>query len=48
MGNEETRNHQGTGLGLFIVKSIADKNNIEIAIKDNQPTGTIFRLTFHT
>ena len=46
MGDEETRSNQGTGLGLFIVKSIADKNNIQITLKDNQPSGTIFRLTF--
>jgi two-component system, OmpR family, phosphate regulon sensor histidine kinase PhoR len=46
LGNEETRNHQGTGLGLFIVKSIAEKNEIKLSVHDNQPNGTIFQLTF--
>jgi two-component system, OmpR family, phosphate regulon sensor histidine kinase PhoR len=48
IGNEDTRNAKGTGLGLFIVKYIAEKNNITLKLSDNSPTGTIFRLTFNT
>jgi signal transduction histidine kinase len=46
IGNENTRRTQGTGLGLFIVKYIAEKNNITITVSDNIPNGSIFTLTF--
>ena len=45
VGNEETRNTKGTGLGLFIVKHIVDFHNGEIKVTDNTPSGTIFKVT---
>ena len=46
IGNEETRLAKGTGLGLFITKNLCDLQNIQIAISDNKPSGSIFTLTF--
>jgi two-component system phosphate regulon sensor histidine kinase PhoR len=45
-GSESTRKTKGTGIGLFIVKSICDLHKIELKILNNQPTGTIFKLQF--
>ena len=42
IGNEETRNSEGTGLGLFIVKQIVKKNDGRISLHNNQPKGSIF------
>ena len=42
IGNEETRNSQGTGLGLFIVKHIVQRNDGKIEIINNRPKGSIF------
>ncbi len=42
IGNEETRSHKGTGLGLYIVKTITQKNKGDISISDNTPKGSIF------
>ena len=47
IGNEDTRKTKGTGLGLFIVKYIADKCKMKIVIKDNIPEGSIFSVHFH-
>jgi two-component system, OmpR family, phosphate regulon sensor histidine kinase PhoR len=47
IGNEETRRTKGTGLGLFIVRYIADQNNISIQLKENHPKGSVFSLTFN-
>ncbi len=44
--NEETRKHRGTGLGLFIVKTVVELHNGKIFIKDNKPKGTIFEIIF--
>lgn len=41
-GNEETRNTKGTGLGLYIVKSLIKMHNGTIKITANEPKGTIF------
>lgn len=46
LGNEETRRSKGTGLGLFIVKYIADKTGIQVQVMDNEPAGTLFRILF--
>jgi two-component system phosphate regulon sensor histidine kinase PhoR len=46
VGNEETRNTKGTGLGLFLVKYIAQNHNGKISIVDNEPAGTIFEIKF--
>ena len=44
IGNEETRSAKGTGLGLYIVKSLCSLHNIQIKITDNKPHGTVFKL----
>jgi signal transduction histidine kinase len=46
IGNESTRASKGTGLGLFLCKRIAEDHNAEISVKDNQPEGSIFTVTF--
>lgn len=46
-GNEETRTTKGTGLGLFIVDYITKKHNGEITLKNNNPKGSIFEITFN-
>jgi len=46
IGSEEKRSTKGTGLGLYIVKQVLEKHDATISVKDNQPTGTIFQLTF--
>lgn len=46
IGNEETRQTKGTGLGLFIVKNILDKHKAEITVNDNYPKGSIFQIEF--
>lgn len=46
MGNEHTRKTKGTGLGLYIVKSVLLKHDATIKVKDNTPNGTIFEVTF--
>lgn len=44
VGNEEIRKTKGTGLGLYIVKSIVEGHQGTIKIKDNAPKGTIFTI----
>jgi len=46
VGNEDTRKTKGTGLGLFIVKSIIKAHNGNIFVKNNKPRGTIFQVSF--
>lgn len=46
VGNEDTRKTKGTGLGLFIVKSIVRAHNGNIFVKNNKPRGTIFQVSF--
>lgn len=45
-GNELTRSSKGTGLGLYIVKQIADGHKASIEIKNNSPQGAIFTVKF--
>lgn len=45
-GNENTRKAQGTGLGLYLCKKIADTHNGYISVTDNQPNGSIFTVSF--
>ena len=45
VGNEDTRQTKGTGLGLYIVEQIVRAHGGLIQIRDNQPQGTIFDLT---
>jgi two-component system phosphate regulon sensor histidine kinase PhoR len=42
VGNEETRNTKGTGLGLFIVSHIVDLHKGTVILEDNKPTGAVF------
>ncbi len=44
IGDEETRNSKGTGLGLYIVKQFVDHHKANIKIKDNHPSGSQFIL----
>jgi signal transduction histidine kinase len=44
IGNEDTRQTKGTGLGLFIVEQIVLAHQGTIAVLDNSPTGAIFRI----
>lgn len=46
IGNEDTRNTKGTGLGLFIVSRFVEIYNGKINLFDNKPRGTIFSLSF--
>ncbi len=47
IGDEETRNTKGTGLGLFLVREIVKLHGGEISCKDNTPRGTIFEIKFN-
>ncbi|HVE61894.1 MAG TPA: ATP-binding protein [Chitinophagaceae bacterium] len=47
-GNEQTRKTQGTGLGLFICKKIAQSHKSDITITDNVQGGTNFTVSFKT
>lgn len=42
VGQEETRQTKGTGLGLFIVEKVLRMHRGSISIGDNQPAGTVF------
>lgn len=46
VGSEETRNTKGTGLGLYIVKTVLDKHQASIQVKDNDPVGSVFEVVF--
>ena len=46
VGNENVRKARGTGLGLFIVKEVLQNHDADISVKDNQPKGSIFEVTF--
>ena len=48
IGDEETRDTKGTGLGLFLVKEIVKLHDGEITCKDNSPKGTIFEIKFNS
>ena len=47
IGNEATRKTQGTGLGLYLCKKIAQDHNADISVTNNLPTGSNFVITFH-
>ena len=42
VGNEDTRKHTGTGLGLFIVKQVVDAHKGSVRVANNSPQGTVF------
>jgi signal transduction histidine kinase len=46
LGNEAIRTAQGTGLGLYLCKKIAEDHRATISIKDNNPVGSIFVVSF--
>lgn len=46
LGQENTRKTKGTGLGLYIVKKVVEAHNGQIQIKENNPNGSIFVLSF--
>lgn len=46
IGNEDTRTSKGTGLGLFICATVVKLHHGFITVKDNQPNGSIFAITF--
>lgn len=46
VGNEDTRNAKGTGLGLYLVQRIAKEHNASVVLSDNQPKGAIFTVVF--
>ena len=46
VGNEDTRNTKGTGLGLFIVSRFVEIYKGKIDLLDNTPKGTVFSLSF--
>ncbi|MEZ4994409.1 MAG: HAMP domain-containing sensor histidine kinase [Saprospiraceae bacterium] len=48
VGNEDTRTTKGTGLGLFIVKEIVRAHGGTIEVSDNEPNGSIFKITIPT
>lgn len=45
VGSEDTRKTKGTGLGLFIVKNMITAHGGTIQIIDNQPKGSIFKVS---
>jgi signal transduction histidine kinase len=44
MGNEDTRNSKGTGLGLYIVEQLVKAHQGKIRVSDNFPKGSIFEV----
>lgn len=46
IGNEETRTTQGTGLGLYLCRKIAEDHQAQISVSANQPDGSIFTVVF--
>ena len=46
IGNKATKEAKGTGLGLYLTKKIVRQHQADIFVKDNNPTGSIFVITF--
>ena len=45
VGNEDTRQTKGTGLGLYIVDQIIKAHQGSITVSDNKPQGSIFTIS---
>lgn len=43
--NEETRSQKGTGLGLYLVRQLADLHGAKVQLKANTPKGCVFIIT---
>lgn len=46
LGDETTRKTQGTGLGLYLCKKIAEGHGADISVTDNQSGGSNFNVSF--
>ncbi len=46
VGNENTRNTKGTGIGLYLCRIIARDHRATLSITNNIPTGSIFTVQF--
>jgi two-component system sensor histidine kinase CiaH len=46
IGNENTRQAKGTGLGLYLCKKIAQSHKANISVTDNNPQGSNFTVIF--
>lgn len=46
IGNEETRNSKGTGLGLYLVKQLVSIHQGQVSVQDNIPHGSVFHIKF--
>ncbi|HUR65678.1 MAG TPA: ATP-binding protein [Chitinophagaceae bacterium] len=46
IGNEATRKKQGTGLGLYLCRIIAQDHNADILVTNNETRGSIFTVSF--
>lgn len=44
VGNEDTRQTKGTGLGLYIVSEVVQAHHGKVDIEDNIPRGTVFNI----
>lgn len=44
IGDEDTRSSKGTGLGLFLVKELAEKLKIQVLVSAHKPKGSVLEL----